>query len=159
MRNVVRLNAGFALFVCLGLMGFMALQLYTQAQVRSMVPGAHFQSTYVTQKAMQESHSWRRANQYWVSWSTADIHRDDKYRVQIAGETWAKLQIGSPITLAYAGIDSQPFLRNDQLFASNGQIFLNICFFLGALGAGIWMLAVLFAPKPAPAPVPPWEQW
>jgi hypothetical protein len=145
------------LLICLAFMGSMGLQLYTQAQLRGILPGVRVQTQYVTQKWIQESTKWGRANTYWASWTSKDIHQRGDHRVKMKADTWAKLQIGSPIRLAYAGIDTTPYIRND-IFDSNGNIAVNVLIFFVALVVGIWMLLALFAAQTKPTPVSSWQQ-
>jgi hypothetical protein len=157
MRSVARLNAGITLLICLAFMGSMGLQLYTQAQLRGILSGVRVQTQYVTQKWIQKSDKWGRADTYWVSWTSKDIHQPGNHRVNMQADTWAKLHIGSPITLAYAGIDNTPYIRND-IFDSNGNITAHMLVFFVALAVSMWMLVVLFAAQTKPTPMPSWQQ-
>jgi hypothetical protein len=157
MRTVVRLNAIVALVVCLVLMVIMITQLYTQAQLRGMLSGVRVRRYTVTQKWIQPSRSWRRSDSYWISWTNRDIHVPGNHRVGVTVDKWNKLKIGGPIDIAYASMDDKPYVRND-IYDSDGNIVLNIIFFLAPLGVAIWMLFVLFTPSKS-APEPPWRQY
>jgi hypothetical protein len=54
MRSVARLNAGATLLVSLAITASMIIQLYTQAELRGLLPGVRVQRYTVTQKGIEQ---------------------------------------------------------------------------------------------------------
>ena len=132
------------------LIGFLVLaafvtgpKLYWRCQVKGLLPGATEHTRTVLEKWHQtpaEHH--RDRNVFWLRIGEGDIKEDGRHRLHLAPKHWARIEVGSELTLVSVGRSSRLYLP-DGIYTSPLNFVFDIALLVLELGFAVWMAVLL----------------